>query len=163
MNAHAGFQRRREITGSRAASRWIALPGRRNDTPTKKKGSAAAQDTLLSEIISILSVKTESMSSQHFRVIGNVTWLWRKNTRLLFHSGPDYSSRLQKPEKMHQRQQTSLREPLNRLTADICSCSWEFSVLVQHIYSTRSSSLLCQGLNSAFVCKSPRFLFSDHC
>lgn len=89
----------------------------------EKTVSAAAQDTLLSEIISILSVKTQSMSSQHFRVIGNVTWLWRKNTRVLFYSGSDYFSRLQKPEKMHQRQQTSLREPLSWLTAYICSCS----------------------------------------
>lgn len=134
---HAGFQRRREIAGSGAASGWISLPSRRNEALTKKKKkkvSTTAQDTLLSEIISILSVKTESMSSQHFRVIGNVTWLWRENTRRLFYSTSDYFSGLQKPEKMHQRQQSSLQELLNWLTARAAG-SW------QHVYNNQFNSL----------------------
>lgn len=88
MNAHAGFQRYGEITGSRSAA------------------AHSDQDTL-SGIISILSVETGSMSSQQFRVIGNVTRIRRENTRVLFNSRPHYFNRLQELENTHQRQQSS--------------------------------------------------------
>lgn len=142
-------QRLQEVEQHRGGSRYQAEETPRSRKKKKKKVSAAAQDRLLSQIISILSVKTRSVSSQHFRVIGNVTRLWRKNTlRLVLLKLWLFQQTSEAGEDESKTANISRRERAARLANRWCLLSWEVS-LVQHIYahsqlkSVNRDSYLC--------------------